>query len=154
MAMKAPTTLLLAHHGTAGAGRAEQLAFELAVPGTTTVVHGLVVPDFWEGMQGDDWLNNASTRDAFARHLESQLEMENAEQIRVLEARCGQRGIAYRALVKFGDPATCLVAMAQEVAADLVLIGSPRGKGEPGYRSRMNLETLARGLSCTLSIAP
>lgn len=151
--MRIPATLLLAHHGTAGAGRAEALAFELAVPGATTVVHGLVVPDFWDGMQGDDWLNNASTRDTFARYLENQLEMENAEQIRVLEQRCGQRGLAYRALVRFGDPATCVVEMAREVAADLVLIGPPRAKGEPGYRSRMNLETLTRGLDCTLSIA-
>jgi len=152
--MNAPKTLLLAHHGTAGAGRAEALAFELAEPGRTTVVHALVVPDFWDGMQGDDWLNNASTRDAFARHLESQLEAENAEQIRILEQRCGERGLAYRALVKFGDPAACVVAMAREVGADLVVIGPPRAKGEPGYRSRMNLETLARGLDCTLSVAP
>lgn len=152
--MTIPKTLLLAHHGTAGAGRAEALAFELAVPGQTTVVHALVVPDFWDGMQGDDWLNNSSTRDAFARHLEDQLDMENAERIRILKERCSRRGLAYRALVKFGDPATCVVEMAREVAADLVLIGPPRAKGEPGYRSRMNLETLARGLDCTLSIAP
>ena len=68
--MLTPKTLLLAHHGTAGALRAEALAFAIAVPGTTTIVHALVVPDFWDGMQGDDWLNNASTRDTFARHLE------------------------------------------------------------------------------------
>lgn len=151
--MKIPTTLLLAHHGTAGAERAEALAFDLAVPGTTTVVHGLVVPDFWDGMQGDDWLNNASTRDTFARYLEGQLELENVAQIRALEERCGQRGVAYRALVKVGDPAACIVEMAREAGADLVLIGPPRSKGEPGYRSRMNLETLVRGLNCTLSIA-
>lgn len=151
--MNVPTTLLLAHHGTVGAARAEALAFDLAVPGVTTVVHALVVPDFWDGMQGDDWLNNASTRDAFARHLEDQLERENVEQIRVLQARCDERGLAYRPLVRFGDPATCIVEMAREVAADLVLIGPPRAKGVPGYRSRMDLETLARGLDCTLSIA-
>lgn len=151
--MTPPRTLLLAHHGTPGAARAEALAFELAVADSTSIVHGLVVPDFWDGMQGDDWLNNASTRDAFARHLESQLEQENAAQIRALEARCGERGLAYRALVRFGDPASCIVQMAREVGADLVLIGPPRAKGEPGYRSRMNLETLVRGLDCTLSIA-
>ena len=72
--MSIPTILLLAHHGTAGAVRAESLAFDLAVPGTTTVVHALVVPDFWDGMQGDDWLNNASTRDAFGDYVENMLE--------------------------------------------------------------------------------
>ena len=86
--MKPPAILLLAHHGTPGAARAEALAFDIAVAGTTTIAHGLVVPDFWDGMQGDDWLNNASTRDAFARHLESKLDEENAAQILVLEQRC------------------------------------------------------------------
>ncbi len=151
--MKPLKTLLLAHHGTPGAARAEALAFELAVAGTTSIVHGLVVPDFWDGMQGDDWLNNASTRDTFARYLESQLDQENAEQIKVLQARCSERGLSYRVLVRFGDPATCIVDMAREVAADLVLIGPPRARGEPGYRSRVKLETLVRGLNCTLSIA-
>ena len=151
--MKPPATLLLAHHGTPGAARAEALAFTIALREVTTVIHGLVVPDFWDGMQGDDWLNNASTRDTFARHLESQIETENAAQISALEAHCRQRELAYRVLVKVGDPATCLVAMAREVGADLVLIGPPRAKGEPGYRSRMNLETLARGLSCALIVA-
>lgn len=151
--MRSPTTLLLAHHGTAGAARAEALAFELATPGTTTILHALIVPDFWDGMQGDDWLNNASTRDDFARHLEKQLATENAAQVAALKARCEERGLASRSLVSYGDPAEQLLAMARETCPDLVVIGPPRPKGEPGYRSRMNLETLARGLACPLLIA-
>ena len=63
--MNTPLKLLLCHHGTGGALAAEALACEFAVPGITTIVHCLVVPELWAGMQGDDWLNNASTRDAF-----------------------------------------------------------------------------------------
>lgn len=150
---KAPRTLLLAHHGTVGAARAEALALDVAVAGVTTIVHALVVPDFWDGMQGDDWLNNASTRDAFANHLESQLEKENAEQVKALESSCLKQGLSYRVIVKFGDPATCLVAMARDSQADLVVVGAPRAKGEPGYRCRMNLETLTQGLTCPLLVA-
>jgi nucleotide-binding universal stress UspA family protein len=146
-------TLVLAHHGTAGASRAEALALELAVPGRTTVVHALVVPDFWDGMQGDDWLNNASTRDAFARHLETQLGKETAQQVEALAGRLAERGIACRALVRVGDPAERLVAIARESSAELVVIGPPRPRGEPGYRSRMDLETLARGLPCPFVVA-
>ncbi len=146
-------TLLLAHHGTPGALRAEALAFAIAEPGTTNIVHALIVPDFWDGMQGDDWLNNASTRDAFARHLEGQIEAENAQQIAALREHCDARGIACRSLVAVGDPAERLLEMARESAADLVVIGPPRARGEPGYRSRMNLETLARGLACPLLMA-
>ncbi|MBI5107384.1 MAG: universal stress protein [Rhodocyclales bacterium] len=148
-----PKTLLLAHHGTAGALRAEALAFAIAVPGATNIVHALVVPDFWDGMQGDDWLNNASTRDTFARHLEGQIEAENAQQIAALREHCEARGLACRSQVAVGDPAECLLEMARDSGADLVVIGPPRKKGEPGYRSRMNLETLARGLACPLLMA-
>jgi len=151
--MLAPASLLLAHHGTSGASRAEALAFDLATPGRTTILHALIVPDFWDGMQGDDWLNNASTRDDFARHLEKQLAEENALLVEAIRARCESRGLACRALVAYGDPATRLVEMAREVQPDLVVIGPPRLKGEPGYRSRMNLETLARGLPRPLVIA-
>jgi nucleotide-binding universal stress UspA family protein len=151
--MLAPTTLLLAHHGTAGAMRAEALAFSLAVPATTTLVHLLVVPDFWDGMQGDDWLNNASTRDDFARHLERQLATENAAVVESLKAHCKERGLACRTHVAYGDPATRLLDLARETHSDLVVIGPPRRKGETGYRSRMDMETLVRGLGCPLLVA-
>jgi nucleotide-binding universal stress UspA family protein len=151
--MRAPSTLLLAHHGTAGARRAETLAFELGVPGVTAIVHALVVPEFWAGMQGDDWLNNASTRDVFARYLEGRLAEENAAQVEALEQRCRESGFAYRPLLRLGDPARCVVDLAREERAELVVIGPPRPRGEPGYRSRMDLETLARELPCPLLIA-
>ena len=41
----------------------------------------VVVPDFWKGMMGDDWLNNATTRDTYGRHVERQLECEIEEEV-------------------------------------------------------------------------
>ncbi len=149
----APATLLLCHHGTAGAARAEALAYELASPGASAVVHCLVVPDLWDGMQGDDWLNNASTRDTFARYVEGVLERDARAQLEGVAARCAERGLSYRSVLRVGDPATCAVAVAREVAADIVVIGPPRPKGETGLRSRMELETLVRGLLCPLLVA-
>ncbi len=115
--MKPPLKLLLCHHGTAGARAAENVAHELAVPGTTTVIHCLVVPELWAGMQGDDCL-------------------------------------AYEAVMRLGEPADVVLAVAAESGTDLVVIGPPRRKGEEGLRSRMDLEKLARGLKCPLLIAP
>ncbi len=148
-----PRVLLLAHHGTAGAERALALALQLAVPGTTRLLHLYVVPDFWAGMQGDDWLNNAWTRDAFADHVEKQLAQEARERMGALSARCATAGVACTPILRYGRPAECLIAAACEGAADLVVIGPPRPKGEPGLRSRMDLETLARGLAAPLLIA-
>lgn len=152
--MKTPLKLLLCHHGTGGALAAEALAYELAVPGTTTVVHCLVVPEFWAGMQGDDWLNNASTRDAFGNYLEGMLEGDARRELAAVAARCQERGVACEPVMRLGNPAETVLAVAGEVGADLVVIGSPRRKGEEGLRSRMELETLVRGLQCPLLIAP
>lgn len=152
--MKAPLKLLLCHHGTGGALAAEALALEFAVPGTTTVVHCLVVPELWAGMQGDDWLNNASTRDAFGNYLEGMLEGDARRELTAVASRCKERGVVCESVMRLGNPAETALAVAGEVGADLVVIGSPRRKGEEGLRSRMELETLVRGLGCPLLIAP
>ena len=63
---------------------AERAALHLATAGAT-IYHLVVVPDLWKGMMGDDWLNNASTRDIYGRHVENQL----AREIDVELARMG-----------------------------------------------------------------
>ena len=148
-----PATLLLCHHGTRGAAAAEALAYEVAEPGRTTIVHCLVVPELWAGMQGDDWLNNASTRDAFGRYVEGMLENDARRELAAVEARCVELGLGYRSVLRFGDPADCALAAAAESGAGLAVIGPPRKKGEEGLRSRMDLEKLVRGLPCPLLIA-
>jgi len=152
--MKTPLKLLLCHHGTSGALAAETLAYEFAVPGTTTIVHCFVVPEFWAGMQGDDWLNNASTRDAFGDYVENMLENDAKRELAAVASRCKERGLAYESVMRFGNPAETVLAAAGEIGADLVVIGSPRKKGEEGLNSRMELEKLVRGLKCPLLIAP
>jgi len=152
--MKSPQKLLLCHHGTRGAQAAAQLALEIALPGTTTVIQCLVVPELWAGMQGDDWLNNASTRDDFARYVENMLAHDARQALAGVEVACKERGIAYESIMRVGEPADVVVAMATASDAALVVIGPPRRKGEEGLRSRMDLDRLARGLKCPLLIAP
>lgn len=152
--MKTPLKLLLCHHGTPGAQAAASYALEAAVPGTTTLVHCLVVPELWAGMQGDDWLNNASTRDAFGDYVENMLENDAKRELAGVEARCKERGIACEAVMRLGDPAEVALAVAAEIGADLLVIGPPRRKGEEGLRSRMDMEKLVRGLKCPLLVAP
>jgi len=146
-------TILLAHHGTPGAMLAESLATEIA-GSDSTILHLLVVPDLWSGMQGDDWLNNASTRDTFASYLEGLLDKDVKAQLSALEMRCKARGLGYEAFMRQGDPAECLLEIATQKQASLVVIGPPRPKGVTGIRSRMDLEKLVRGLRVPLLIAP
>jgi nucleotide-binding universal stress UspA family protein len=114
----------------------------------------VVVPDFWKGMMGDDWLNNASTRDAYGEHLERQLEREiEVEVARVREA-AAERGLRYERRLVLGKPAECLLEAAASIKPELVVIGSPRPARVRGLRSRMQLETLVRGLAVPLLIVP
>lgn len=148
-----PRRLLLAHHGTAGGCRAESLALHLAVPGETHVIHLHVVPDFWAGMQGDDWLNNSWTRDAFGRHVENELDRDARQQMALVAEACSARGVSCESVLRFGDTAECVIALVKERDADLVVIGPPRPRGVQGLRSRMSMEKLVRGLGVPLVVA-
>ncbi len=144
--------ILLAYHGTDGAKLAENLAFRM-VTANGGIAHLHVVPDLWTGTQGDDWLNNASTRDVFGRYVEDLLEKDSVEQAGIIEKRCKEHGLNYIPLQRMGDPADCLLAAAKEVAVDLVVIGPPRSKKISGLRSRMDVEKLTRSLNVPLIIA-
>lgn len=148
-----PIRILLASHGTPGAIAAEQAA--LVHAGAGALVHHLVVvPDFWKGMQGDDWLNNAATRDVFARYVESQLEREVRDNMERVQRQAGERGLRYDSEVIVGNPAECLLTTARRLLPDLVVIGALRPKGKSGYRSRMLNDKVLRELKAPLLIAP
>lgn len=105
-------------------------------------------------MMGDDWLNNASTRDAYARHVESQLESEVEEEVARVRAEAAARGLRYERRVVVGKPAECLLESAALLKPDLVVIGSPRPPRAKGLRSRMQVEKLLRALAVPLLVVP
>lgn len=148
-----PRVVLLASHRTAGARAAEEAALALCEAGGT-IRHLEVVPDFWKGMRGDDWLNNAITQDRFGEYVESALQQELAEHAAALGRAVEARGLAYEHVATLGKPAECLLAATADVACDLVVVGSPRPKGTPGYRSRLKLDTVVRGLRVPLLVVP
>ena len=145
--------IVLASHGTAGGQAAERAALSLCVrDGALSQL--VVVPDFWKGMMGDDWLNNASTRATYGKHVENQIEAEIAVQVERVRAQAQQLGLRYQCRTVLGKPAECLLAYARELAPELVVIGAPRPRGVTGLRSRMHLETLVRALAVPLLIVP
>jgi nucleotide-binding universal stress UspA family protein len=151
--MKKLKCILIASHGTPGARAAEREALAQAAPGTT-LAHLIVVPDFWKGMQGDDWLNNASTRDVFAKHIETQLEQEVKMHILRVEKSAKARRLKVKSQMLFGDPAECLLAYAKKIKPDLVVTGAPRPKGSLGYRSRLLTHEVLRQLKRPLLVVP
>ncbi len=146
--------ILVASHGTTGALVAEQAAVDLCRENAATVHQLLVVPDFWKGMMGDDWLNNAITQIRFGDYVENELARDAATETERFATACEQAGISCSSTVKLGKPASCVIEAIEKENFDIVVIGSPRPKGTPGYRSRMDLELLARALTTPLLTVP
>ncbi len=144
--------LILASHGTTGARAAEDVALELCQENGASLHQLLVVPDFWKGMMGDDWLNNAVTRIRFGDYVENQLAGDAAGEIDRLAKAAESLGISYSHDIQLGKPAECLAEACAAGDFDLAVIGSPRPKGSPGYRSRVTLESLVRSLNARLMI--
>jgi nucleotide-binding universal stress UspA family protein len=145
--------IVLASHGTPGGQAAERVALSLCARGAS-LSQLVVVPDFWKGMMGDDWLNNASTREAYGKHVEHQIEAEIAVQVERVRAQAEQLGLRYQCRTVLGKPAECLLAYSRELAPELVVIGAPRPRGVAGLRSRMQADTLIRALGVPLLIVP
>lgn len=146
--------IVLASHGTQGARVAEDAAFEMASHEEADIMHLYVVPDFWQGMRGDDWLNNTITQKRFGEYLENELAREAAEEITRLDKKANTLKVKIKHRAMFGKPADCLIRVCKEEGGDLAIIGTPRKKGEAGYNSRMKLEQLARSLTARLMIVP
>ncbi len=148
-----PKKILCASHGTDGARAAENQALRFCHH-DVSLHHLIVVPDFWKGMMGDDWLNNAVSRDRFGKYLEGQLDNEVAEVVERLGKAIEETGADFSSESRLGKPSKCLVEVSRSMDFDLIVIGSPRPKGMAGYRSRMDLKTLVRQLSVPLLIVP
>lgn len=149
----AARNVLLAAHGSDGARAAATAIMAALAPGAH-LHHLLVVPELFRHMSGDGWRINASTEHLFCDYLEQQIERETLEVLRGVHADAERHGIVYAATSCCGDPARCLIEVAEAGAYDLVVIGSPRPKGTPGLRSRMDMDALMRGLSIPLVVIP
>ena len=145
--------VLLASHGTDGAKAAEKMALSLCEKGAK-LHHLLVVPTLWEGMTGDDWLNNGSTRNTFRRYLESELGQEAAEHCERISSQAKDKSVTYSNEVVVGEPDECLLETCKKHDFELVVMGSPRPKGIKGLRSRLKTDTLTRTLNIPLLIVP
>lgn len=146
--------IVLASHGTPGARAAERTAFELARNQGAAIAHLYVVPEFWAGMRGDDWLNNAVTQATFGDYLENELAAEASEEIQRLRRQAESLEIPFTSRAMFGEPTHCLQRMCETEQPDLAVMGTPRPRGISGYRSRIKLDRLMQELPVPLMIVP
>jgi nucleotide-binding universal stress UspA family protein len=152
--MNAVNQILLASHGTEGAMAAEQAAIKVCCEQGAHLHHLIVVPTLWQGMTGDDWLNNGSTRDTFRRYLESEIGKEVDEHIARVKQMAEEQGLNYSKKIVLGEPDECLLSASEQEQYDLVVMGSPRPRGKPGLLSRMMTKPLTRALKTPVLMVP
>jgi nucleotide-binding universal stress UspA family protein len=146
-------SVLLASHDTEGSRAAERAALDAVIEGGR-LHHLVIVPQFWQSITGDGWRINASTEHAFCDYVEAQIEREILAHLTRVHETARSRGIHYSASSRHGPLETCLLAAAEAADFNLVVIGSPRPKGRPGLRSRINLDKLAARLRVPLVVIP
>ncbi len=151
--MNAEMNVLLASHGTQGAMAAEQAAIDNCKKGDH-LHHLLVVPTLWQGMTGDDWLNNGVTRDRYRRYIESELSKEVEETVSRVKQKAEQHDLIYTQQVVVGEPEDCLLDASNKEEYNLIVMGSHRPKGESGLRSRMLTKKLTRKLTTPIKMVP
>jgi len=151
--MKTFNKVLLASHGTHGARSAEQAALNLCTSGGT-LFHIYVVPDFWNGMMGDDWLNNDVTRNRFAKYLENTLEKEMQEHLQRVADASNAAQVEYRSIVAVGRPTNCIAEAQQKYGAELIVLGSRRPQGTLGLQSAVDLNKLGRAIHVPMMVTP
>lgn len=145
--------ILVASHGTAGSQAAVGYALSLCEAGAS-LHHLIVIPEFWKGMMGDDWLNNGISRDRFARHLESELGRETDQHIDSVRKLAESVRVQYQHEIRMGELHDCLLAAGTGQAYDVVVIGSRRPKGTPGLNSKIALDKLSGHLNVPLLVVP
>jgi len=145
--------VLLASHGTDGALAAENIAMDICSEGTH-LHHIVVVPTFWQGTTGDDWLQNGSVRDNFRRYLEGELGKEVDEHLTRVGKAAEEKGIKLTNDMVVGEPDECLLEVSKQDDFDLIIMGSIRPKGKPGLRSRMLRDKMIQKLKTPLLIVP
>ena len=145
--------VLLASHGTEGARAAERMAFEICEKGTR-LHHLVVVPTLWQGMTGDDWLNNGGIRNKFRRYLENEIGREIETHCDKLSVEASAHELSYSKEIRVGEPDEVLINATRDSEYDLIIIGSPRPKGKTGLRSRMHTKPLTKSLTVPILIVP
>ena len=151
--MFAVNRVLLASHGTDGAIAAEKVALEICGEGAH-LHHLVVVPTFWQGTTGDDWLQNGSVRDNFRRYLEGELGKEVDEHLSRVGKAADEKGIKLTNDMVVGEPDECLLDVSKQANFDLIILGSHRPKGKLGLRSKMLKDKMLKKLKTPVLIVP
>lgn len=142
---------LLASHGSVGAIAAEQAALRCCQFGEQ-LDHLYVIPSWWEGMTGDDWLNNGVSRNRFRNYLSEQLWQESQQVIQRMRHLCEKQAIQYSSLLKVGYTDKALQQVALQTDYKKIFIGDHRPKHTDGLYDYMLTASVRKQFATRLNI--
>lgn len=144
--------ILLATHGTPGAQKAEDLAEEWARRFGARLTVLSIVNEDWKHMTGDDWLNTSTARNLFAEYVEGEIGSEITALWSRLEEKL--KGLDTSWVRRVGVPEDVLCAVASEIGADIIVMGTWQKRQAPGWRARFENKKLHPQLPCPVVVAP
>jgi len=102
-------------------------------------------------MTGDDWLNTSATRNRFAQYVENEINSEIDKLWDRLKQKFSHLPTEY--IRKVGKLEEVLAQVAQDVKADVAIIGAYQKKQAPGFKARLTNKDLHPLMPCPLVIA-
>lgn len=147
-------TILLATHGTKGARSAEESAVRLAAEQGASLCCLHVINEDWKWMTGDDWLNTSASRNQFARHVENELNGEARIVIERVSRKAEEMALVFSSRTEVGNPTTVILKTAEEIGADLIVLGARQEKQDRGFKSRISWDKLMRLPSVPILVVP
>jgi len=144
--------ILLATHGTPGARKAEDLAKQWAKTYGAKVTVLSIINEAWGDMTCDDWLNTSTTRNRFGSYVAGEI----ASEIQKVWDRISDdmNGIETEFISESGTLDDALVAAAEKVNPDVVIMGTWQKVQAPGFKDRFQNKRLHPQMPCPLVVAP
>ena len=144
---------LLASHGSTGGIAAEQAAIHICQLGDE-IDHLYVIPDWWKGMTGDDWLNNGVSRNRFRNYLSEQLWQESQRVIKRIQEQCKRNSVRYNSLIQIGRSDQIFQQAAESKDYTKLIIGEHRPKYSDGLYDRMLTSAIRKQFATRLEVIP
>lgn len=144
--------ILLATHGTDGARGAEAYAVELARASGADIHALYVIHKGWGSLVGIEWLHSSEKRMDFYRYAESEL-FRRADEV-LGAVRLAAAGVGITTETRVGEPTAVIAETADEIGADLIVMGVSGGPRSEEYQARVPLKKLLRLAPCPVLLAP
>ncbi|CCO24118.1 universal stress protein [Maridesulfovibrio hydrothermalis] len=144
--------ILLATHGTPGAQRAEKLAAQWAEEYSAKITVLSIINDAWGDMTCDDWLNTSTTRNKFGSYVAEEIAKEIGAVWDRLKIELSGKEVNF--ISRGGKLDEVLARTAEELEADLIIMGAWQKEQAPGFRDRFENKKLHTKIQCPVVVAP